>query len=492
MLSSQTRLTIGDHLLGTPEYMSPEQARGDENLDHRTDLYSAGVVLYEMLTGRTPFRAPTPGGVIGRILNDAPPVLPNRAADSASKVELLAMRLLTKSPASRPASAAEVIAMIDGARPCEEPPQPTVWRLLRQIAGAAALVALTLTWTLNVGGQTPLARVEREPEEAQPPPPAYVLACFPAIADLEHVVYESFTDQETGEAYTVVGAREPLDGDDKVIAAVHESGKVAWSSSLADKLPWIGAPEDKPGYWSVTQLRRCGIPKAGHTYVVAVVRDIRMSPSCVCLIAPESGAIGETFVHVGHIAEVSILHGYFGPSKRPALMARGLNNALDGGVNQPHNLGVRYAHWDAVSFLAILDPLDMSGVGPSRLDPPPNMRAARVRAYAYLDLPYGPGLIEVSERDSSIRTTRTDLRFDQMGNIAGVSRAPSVGSVTGRPWFDVDIRAPRPDGEHETRQTITVDRDLNIRLIGTRQVSKSYWLNCWHVVAPSDLAGEPE
>jgi serine/threonine protein kinase len=68
MLSSQTRITLPDSCLGTPEYMSPEQARGDENIDHRADLYSAGVVLYEMLTGRTPFKADAPSAVIHQIL----------------------------------------------------------------------------------------------------------------------------------------------------------------------------------------------------------------------------------------------------------------------------------------------------------------------------------------------------------------------------------------------------------------------------------------
>jgi hypothetical protein len=100
-------LTDPGSIVGTPAYMSPEQARNDP-LDGRSDLFSLGTVLYEMTTGRLPFRGKTATAVLTALAVDDP--RPPTSVDSAvpSHVSDFILRLLSKNPADRPATAAAV------------------------------------------------------------------------------------------------------------------------------------------------------------------------------------------------------------------------------------------------------------------------------------------------------------------------------------------------------------------------------------------------
>lgn len=95
-------------ILGTPAYMSPEQAGGGE-IDHRSDLYSLGVVLYEIVTGRLPFTGESPREILIQHLQHAPPSPRVFNPNISEAVEEVLLRALAKEPAARYVSAAEMV-----------------------------------------------------------------------------------------------------------------------------------------------------------------------------------------------------------------------------------------------------------------------------------------------------------------------------------------------------------------------------------------------
>jgi serine/threonine protein kinase/tetratricopeptide (TPR) repeat protein len=101
-------LTETGMVVGTPEYMSPEQAAGERTLDARTDIYSLGCVLYETLSGEKPYAARTPQGLLAKRLSEPVPPL-HVTRDVPPPVEETVTRALARSPADRHASAGELV-----------------------------------------------------------------------------------------------------------------------------------------------------------------------------------------------------------------------------------------------------------------------------------------------------------------------------------------------------------------------------------------------
>lgn len=96
----QATVTIAAGRSGTLEYMSPEQVRG-EDVDRRSDVYSLGVVVYQMLTGRTPFRGTEPLVVMRQILDDEPPAPRSLNPEIPLRVEAVLLKVLAKDRANR-------------------------------------------------------------------------------------------------------------------------------------------------------------------------------------------------------------------------------------------------------------------------------------------------------------------------------------------------------------------------------------------------------
>jgi serine/threonine-protein kinase len=108
-----TTLTSFGVALGTPAYMSPEQAAADPNVDHRADIYSLGCVAYEMLSGTPPFAGRTPQQTLAAHVMTEPPSIDATRPDIPSPLASLVMRCLAKSPGERPQSATDIVSSLD-------------------------------------------------------------------------------------------------------------------------------------------------------------------------------------------------------------------------------------------------------------------------------------------------------------------------------------------------------------------------------------------
>ncbi|MEO7996199.1 MAG: serine/threonine-protein kinase [Gemmatimonadaceae bacterium] len=106
-------MTSAGIALGTPAYMSPEQASADPIVDRRADVYAFGVLAYELLTGQTPFSGRTPQGMLAAHVTEPPEPIQKRRPSLPSGLSALVMRCLEKRPADRPQSANEVVSALD-------------------------------------------------------------------------------------------------------------------------------------------------------------------------------------------------------------------------------------------------------------------------------------------------------------------------------------------------------------------------------------------
>ena len=136
-----------DAIVGTPEYMAPEQVRA-QTVDGRADLYAFGCVLYRMLTGAVPFPAPSRLAAMARHLIDPPPDPRTKRPDTPAWLAKLTTQLMAKAPSARPRNASTLVARLAG-----PPPRWPIWlRGSLAAVGAAAIVAGAIGWRAHVRG----------------------------------------------------------------------------------------------------------------------------------------------------------------------------------------------------------------------------------------------------------------------------------------------------------------------------------------------------
>ena len=157
-------------IAGTPQSMSPEQARG-ELIDHRSDLFSLGSVIYAMSTGHSPFRAETTFGILRRITDHTPRPVREVNAEIPTWLAQLLDRLLAKDPRERFQSAEDVAVLLEKCLAhVQQPtaiPLPAVLRKKR-LSRAWALIPMIVTLLAGVSGG---AFVLRHTEPPVSPPP---------------------------------------------------------------------------------------------------------------------------------------------------------------------------------------------------------------------------------------------------------------------------------------------------------------------------------
>lgn len=134
---SSAHLSSGTAMVGTPAYMAPEQGLGDAG-DERSDLYSLGAILYQMLTGKLPYDGETPLSVVLKHLNEPIPSARKINPDVPESVDTLIQRLMAKDPAERYQTANELISDIDRVEaglppePLTGEARPTIWDSVTQ------------------------------------------------------------------------------------------------------------------------------------------------------------------------------------------------------------------------------------------------------------------------------------------------------------------------------------------------------------------------
>jgi eukaryotic-like serine/threonine-protein kinase len=167
------RMTQTGLSLGTPQYMSPEQAMGERTIDARSDIYALGAVLYEMLTGDAPFTGSSVQAIVAKVLNERPtPVRTLRDSVSPS-VEYAVLTALAKLPADRYATAKEFADALDAKASNDrawsqpKPASQSGWRspLVLTLAALLAIVGSIATWQAFTNRRAPSEVTVRFPIE---------------------------------------------------------------------------------------------------------------------------------------------------------------------------------------------------------------------------------------------------------------------------------------------------------------------------------------
>ena len=198
--------------LGTPMYMAPEQAAADPGTDHRADIYSFGVLAYELFAGAPPFAGRTPAALLAAQMTETPPLVSVARPDAPVPLVELIRRCLEKDPAKRPQTAAELIHGLDAALVSSGPstlgaaPAAAAPRTNKNLLAIAFAAVFTIAAT---AGLLISRRSAREPASAADTPRSVAVLPLENIggSDSDRYFSEGITDELTSALGKVPGLR---------------------------------------------------------------------------------------------------------------------------------------------------------------------------------------------------------------------------------------------------------------------------------------------
>jgi serine/threonine protein kinase len=276
------------HILGTPLYMSPEQARGAKTIDHRTDIYALGCVLFEMITGQPPFLRKGPAQVIVAHLHERAPRASSLAPAVPPALDALVDEMLAKDPAARPGAMTDVLARLAEPAVVAGPGRVSTQPTRAGFAGREAqLLARAGTTTLGSSASELVAATEHVPRSAKRPPwIALGAAAVVVVAGLGLAVTRAGNHAEVTSAN--VSASPPPASTTQALAPAEPTPAVVRRIAITSLPPaaevWIGDEASPRGRTPLTLEVPSGVTTR------AVLRIADHEPVSLALDANDSGA----------------------------------------------------------------------------------------------------------------------------------------------------------------------------------------------------------
>jgi serine/threonine protein kinase/predicted ATPase len=323
-------LTGTGMVVGTPGYMAPEQARGKAQVDGRADVYSLGVIIYEMLAGRGPFERESPLEELMAHIQEQPPDVRQFNPALPEGVSPVLRRALAKEPAQRQTTAGELVAELAAALEADSSGQPAQLRTLTQSFAAQQLAALELA-----------AEEARTPSDVQ----RQMTALYMDITDYAELLYQAeetetvrkevdrlwlafqgfaeaaggLLESRTGEAGLLLwGRAETRESDPeqaiqaalKMRAAMEKAAQARWGPS-EEPLPFKAALFTGP---ALVTRQADGTPAVSGTAITLAGRLKEAAPPGEILMAHD------TYTHV---------RGVFDVRQLPPVRMRGRNEPVE-------------------------------------------------------------------------------------------------------------------------------------------------------------------